>query len=364
MGKTPIIRVRLHRYSDRAIGLCWRCGVHTGEVSSGTTNDREAERAAGRLESHLHEGQLPGRSDGVLITWADFRARYEIEWLESMSYGSRNGWKVSANHFENICQPRLLADITKSVLSRFRGALEAMDISPTSVRSYYRALHAGLGWAESVDLIDSVPTIRHRKHGSTAATMRSRTLTGEEFERMLSVLPKARPLDAGLFDRFMRALWLSGLRIDELNRLYWEPSADLHVDLTGKLPLIVFLGAQKNRSDCYLPAPQEFWAMIDRPGVLRTGHVFPIAGRWGDQMATQNIGRRIGDIGRLAGVVVDPRSGKCATAHDLRAAYLTRIAAVTTMSQTQALARHADPKTTSQFYVRHRAEELAEAAGW
>lgn len=364
MGEAPIIRVRLHRYAGRPIGLIWQHGIRCGEISSGTTDQREAERAAGRLESQLQEGQLPGRSDGIAITWADFRARYELEWLEGMSEGSRNGWRQAAKHFEDICQPRLLVDVDKSMLSRFRGELESRELAAASVRSYYRALRAGLGWAESVDLINNVPTIRQRRRGRAAATMRNRVIAVEEFERMLEAVPSVRPNDAKAFRQFMRGLWLCGLRIDELNRLRWETSAALHVNLSSRLPLIVILGAQKNANDTYLPAPPEFWAMITKPGVLRTGFVFPMRGRFGDQMTTRNIGRRIGDIGRKAGVVVDPRTGKCATAHDLRAAYLTRIAAVTTMSQAQALARHSDPKTTSQFYVRHQAEELARAAGW
>ncbi len=156
---------------------------------------------------------------------------------------------------------------------------------------------------------------------------------------MLEAAKSERPDDHKEFSRFMQGLWYSSLRIDELNRLRWDIAAPLRVDLSGSLPLIVFLGAQKNHADTYLPAPPEFWAMIDKPGVLRSGPVFPIPGRYGRQMKTASIGRRISDIGKAANVVVDPRSGKCDSAHDLRAACLTRIAARTTMSRTQALAR-------------------------
>ncbi len=363
MEQTPIIRVRLHRYADRPIGLIWQHGQRSGEVSSGETTEARALRAAGRLEQQLEAGQLPGRSEGFAITWADFRARYELEWLENMSFGSRNGWKVAANHFENLCHPKQLSDVSKSMLSQFRGALEAKEISTASVRSYYRALRAGLGWAESMDLMGNVPTIRHRKQARTSATMRNRTITLEEFERMIAVVPEVRKNgDSKEFQRFMWGLWWSGLRIDELNRIHWSKRATLHVDIDGKLPLIVFLGGQKNQADTFLPAPPEFWELVKQRGVSRAGLVFPIAGRWGEQMKTGNIGRRIGDCGRLARVEVC--EGKCATAHDFRAAYLTRVAAKNTMSHTQALARHSDPKTTSQFYVRHEAEELARAAGW
>lgn len=347
--------------------MIWQCGDRAGEVSSGYHRVAEAIRAAGRLEERLAAGIVPGSSRGLRITWADFRLRYEAEWLESMSYGSRKGWKQAADHFENLCNPKHLADVDKAMLSGFRAKLESR-VAPNSARSYYRALRAGLGWAETVDLIDQVPRIRHRKAGRHAATMRSRVVTAEEFDRLIAKLRLDRQgnklPDARAFERFAQGLWYSGLRIDELNRLRWEPSQPLHVRLDGRLPMIVFLGAQKNASDTYLPAPREFWRLVDRPGVPRRGHVFPITGRWGDQMTTRHIGRKISDAGQLAGIVVDPRSEKCATAHDLRASYLTRMAPLLQANQLQSLARHSDPKTTSQFYIRHEAEELARAAGW
>lgn len=367
MGEAKIIRVRLHRYADRPIGLIWQCGDRSGEVSSGYYREAEAFRAAGRLEERLAAGMLPGSSQGLRITWADFCQRYETEWLDRLSYGSRRGWKDAKRHFEEICDPQFLSDVDKAMLSQFRSSLER-KVAPTSARSYYAALRAGLGWAESVDLLNQVPRIRHRKTGKRVATMRSRVITAEEFDRLILKLrldsEGQKRGDAKAFERFATGLWFSGLRIDELNRLRWEPSYPLHVRFEGKLPMIVFLGAQKNASDTYLPAPREFWQLVDRPGVARSGHVFPIAGRWGNQMATRTIGREISDAGKLAGVVVDPRSQKCATAHDLRASYLTRMAPLLQANQLQSLARHSDPKTTSQFYIRHEAEELAKAAGW
>lgn len=363
MGKTPLTRVRLHRYRGRPYGLIWQYGRQGGEVSSGCIKERDALKAAGRLEEQLEAGQLPGRTEGLNITWADFRVRYELEWLEALSEGSRNGWSVAARHFETICNPRKLADIDKAMLSKFRGELEARDISPASARSYYRALRAGLGWAESMDLIDRVPTIRHRRQAKATATMRSRVINLEEFERMIAAVDSLKiRFSKESLKRFMWGLWHSGLRIDELNRLHWNKREPLHVNLDGRTPLIVFLGGQKNRQDTYLPAPREFWQIFTKRGQSRTGFVFPIEGRFGNQMTTRNIGRRIADAGRKARI--ETREGKCATAHDLRAAYLTRVAAKVTMSQTQAMARHSDPKTTSQFYVRHHAEELAEAMGW
>lgn len=366
MDRKASVSVRLHRYKGgvRPIGLVWKSGARTGEVSSGTRDSVKAERAAGRLEEQLLAGFVPSTGEGILITWEDFCERYEKEWLAGLSYGSQQGWKVASKKFKAICAPKYLADVSKSMLSKFRAELERVA-TPNSARSYYRALRAGLGWAESVDLIDHVPQIRHRKVSRQSATMRNRTITESEFQRMLNCVRKVRPADTVAFKRFMQALWYSGLRIDELNRLKWEKNAPLHVDLDGDLPLIVILGAQKNGRDSFLPAPKEFWGLIDRPDIKRKGRVFPVVNeKTGEQMTTRHIGRQISECGRLAGVVVNAVTEKCATAHDLRAAYLTKHAAKLSQSQLIALARHSDPKTTSQFYVRHEAEELARAAGW
>ncbi len=366
MGKAPVIRVRLHRYTNgRPIGLIWQYGSRSGEVSSNTTNARTAERAAGRLEEQLEAGNIPTNHQAINVTWQEFRQRYETEWLGALSYGSQKGWKQAADHFEKSCSPNLLADVTKSMLSSFIGTLESKDLSTSSINSYYRALHAGLGWAESVDLIDKVPRIRRRKQGRKNSAMRSRPITLEEFERMLAVAPKAHPKLHAELQRFMLGLWHSGLRISELNLISWNKSDPLHVEMDGKIPLIVMLGQQKNNNDTYLPAPPAFWEMIDKPGVTRRGRIFAIKGRNG-VLTTPVIGKTITKIGRLAGIVVNPNTGKCASSHDLRRSFLTKVAANpnVTQSQAQAIARHSDPKTTSQYYVRHEAETLADAMGW
>lgn len=180
---------------------------------------------------------------------------------------------------------------------------------------------------------------------------------------MAEAAKSVRP--GGELRRFLEGLWWSGLRIDELNRLHWNASASITVDLDRRIPLIV-LRKQKNRRESYLPAPPQFWALVGRTGVSRSGPVFPLAGRGGQQLTTRTIGRLVKQCGQTAGVVVNSETGKTATAHDLRAAYLTRVVETDglTQSQTAALARHQDPKTTAVHYVRHEAEDLAKVMGW
>ena len=359
------ISVRLHRYRDgRPIGLIWKLGGRDGEVTSGTTSEREAWKAAGRLEEQLEKGIVPGQKSINATTWKDFRGRYESQWLYNMSKGSNSGWTTAANHFERICKPKYLLDVDSAMLGDFRIGLEKEELSAASIRSYYRALHAGLGWAVEARLIPQAPTLRLRKLGRSNRSMRERVITLEEFERIVKVMcthrSTPRTKDAREIKRFMQGLWYSGLRINELRSMRWEPTAGIHVRLDAELPLIVFLGEQKNRNDEYLPAPPEFWKLVGRP--RKRGWVFNVPSRYGSQMTTANLGDIISDAGKSARVMVG--ESKHATAHDFRAAYLTRIADQTSLGVAQALGRHSDSKTTKKYYVRHEAEKLAEAVGW
>jgi integrase len=234
------------------------------------------------------------------------------------------------------------------------------------VATYLRTLRAALGWAcDEAELIKSAPKIRARRKLKRKRGMRSRPITGEEFDRILKAVSEIRPRDAAAWLDFIKGLPMSSLRIDELRRLSWDEGAELSIDQTGRYPVIKMLAeGHKAGEDCYQPITPEFWALISRPGRLRTGHVFPLAGR-GQQMTRKAVIRVVSAIGAKAGVITEPTTGKTATSHDIgRRAALTKLSETLSMSQTQQMARHADPRTTSQYYLRHDAEKLAEAIGW
>ena len=62
-------------------------------------------------------------------------------------------------------------------------------------------------------------------------------------------------------------------------------------------------------------APEFAELLNDVPEDQRTGSVFNLKGQW------RWIGRRISKIGEAAGIVVNEKTGKFASAHDLRRAY-------------------------------------------
>lgn len=347
-------RVRVVRYKSRPYGLRWtQADGSYREVSSGCTRLRDAEREAARLEVQLSESAI----DSPDIGWRQFRERYEQEKLPQLSESSYVQWQTTANWLERTINPRRLADINRSMLSRFQGQLRE-HVSEASVRSYLRTLLAALGWAADVDLIAEAPRIRLPRRTGTR-NMRSRPINVEEFERILMAVPRVRPHDAPAWEKFLLGLWHSGLRVDELRRLSWNQGEQLSLDLTHEVPLIrMVAGGHKSRRDEFQPVTPEFWALIKTAPPNRQGHVFPLSGRRG-QMTRKATTRVVATIGHAAGVITEPDSGKTATSHDIgRRAFLTRMDQVLSIAELQKWARHASPATTMGYYHHRTAVEL------
>lgn len=359
-------RAKLVAYKNRPIGIRWRVGNLRGEKSAETMDREEAIGARALLLRDLAEGKIPGREkQGPGITWEAFVERYKDEHVSTLSEGSQSAWTTSSNHLKRLLAPKALADVDKGLLSEFRGKLLKEGKRPASVATYLRTLRAALGWAEDMDLIKRAPRVRTRGAMRTASGMRSRPITAEEFDRILEKVPIVRKRDADDWTHFLRGLWLSSLRLDELRRLSWDAGASLSIDQSGKYPMIKMLAeGHKSRRDWYQPMTPDFWALISAPGRSRTGYVFPLRGR-GQQMTRKAVGRVIADIGKKARVITNAETKKTATSHDIgRRACITRVSTTLSMSQTQQFARHADPNTTSQYYLQHDASALAEALGW
>ena len=342
-------------------------GDKSGETTAGTSDWEEAVGEKALVLRDLANGILPGKViDGPNISWADFRLRYQTEHLVALSDGSRSAWTTAANHLERLLNPRRLAEIDKGALSKFRGKLAAEELAGNSVATYVRTIRAAIGWAYDMDLVTELPRLRIRKGLKRKSGMRSRPITGEEFDRIIAAAESERPNDYIVWQDFLRGLWHSSLRVDELRRLSWDSRSELSIDESGQYPMIrMFAEGHKSGRDCFQPITPEFWELISKTGRSRSGYVFPLPARKGDQMTAKRVIRVISDIGKAAGVITDPTTGKTATSHDIgRRAALTRLSKVLTMSQTQQWARHSDPRTTSQFYLRDEANALAEAAGW
>ena len=199
--------------------------------------------------------------------------------------------------------------------------------------------------------------------------MRGRPITAEEFDRLLVAVPKVRPNDAPAWERLLRGLWLSGLRLEESLALSWDQEAPFYADLTGRRPAFrIFAEAQKARRDEVLPmTPDLAQFLAETPQGERAGKVFNLTDqRFCRRLEPHRVGEIIVKIGKKAGVVVNKADGKFASAHDLRRAFGTRWAKRVMPAVLKRLMRHASIQTTMAYYVDLDAADVADQlwAGW
>jgi len=357
------IQVKVHSYGPgRFLALVYFDPVSGKKKakSSGTTDWREAERLAGELEKQLRSGQYVSPSK---ITWAEFRKRYEAERLAMFSPTGRDSARVALNHVERVLNLDRLARLTTAAMSRFAGELRKAGMKDSTLACHLRHLGAALRWAHKMGLLGTVPSFDMPKAGEA----KGRPIATEEFERMLAVVPKVRPRDAMIWERFLTGLWLSGLRLGEGVILSWEPDAPFAVDLSGKYPAFrIEAKAQKGRRDERLPMTPDFaqWLVATFPKDERVGRVFKLPTFYAKgHRLVDSIGQVIVAIGEKAGVVVkrDPDTGKVkyASAHDLRRSYACRWAPRVKTVVLQRLMRHRNIATTLKYYAALEADEVA-----
>lgn len=288
------------------------------------------------------------------VTWSTFCSRYEDEHLVHGKRSSLTAWRTARNWYSSQMNPQFLDEVTTSSISRFaaklRKALEENNekARETTIASYLRQLRAAFNWAEEVGMLGVKVRIRLPKRAKGVSKLaRSRPITLEEFERIIVYVPKVRKNDPDRWTYFLRGLWEGGFRLDELVQLSWSAGQPLSIDSTGKYPLVRILAeGEKAHHDRLQPITREFWDLLcETPLEKRYGSAFPLS------CGSKRACRIISDIGRKAGVITDPSTGKCATSHDIgRRALTTRLGERLTESQLAQWMRHESPETTRQYY--------------
>lgn len=320
---------------------------------------RDAERAAAQIVAGLVDAASPR------MTWKTFRQTYERDHLSTLK---RPGcFKSAAAKMEGMIKVVYLDELDAARMKQWRQKMLAADMPPTTVSSYLKHVRASLGWAEENGYIKVAPRVRT----GTTAKMKGRPLTGEEFERMLAAVPKVKRIGrrrAGQWRRLLHGLWLMGLRLQEAIDMEWSHPASIRpIRLDSSRPLLCFpMSEHKNGKDQLVPLTPDAVAFLRlTPKDKRIGRVFPLMGNTKPILTADAASGFISEIGEQAKVLVSPipkKNGKpkCATAHDLRRSFATRLARLVSSDILQALMRHADIKTTRAHYAEIEAEVLAE----
>jgi integrase len=350
----------------------------TKSLSSGITRvgqrkDRaEAERVAAKLQAELESGLLP---NGGKITWEAFRERYEEEHVPSLSAESAAKIQVVLGIVARIINPARLRDINERRLSHLAAELRSEQKSDSTIHSYLATLKAMLNWAKSQRMINECPVfprIQRRKNAGGYSLMKGRAITEEELERMIAAVPHVvGPEAAPLWIRYLRGLWLSGLRLRESLAFWWDREDRMHpvFPRRGQPMLRVIAEYEKSHTDRLLPMAPDFAEFLqETPESERHGPVFRLPGMRKGSLDVRSawVGRVISKIGKraLVRVHVDPRDAKkvkYASAHDLRRAFGARWAELIPSHMLREVMRHKSLETTHRFYVGQDAERTAEA---
>jgi integrase len=400
------VKVSVVKYPDREhLVLRWRDPI-TGKPrckTSGTTRRRDAERAAGKLEKEISEGQ---HGPAARMNWPEFRHYHETHCLRALKDRTGDAYNCALNVFERFHKPERLTDITAARVTAWQTQLRTEGKSESTIATYTRHLKAMLRWAHSQGLLAVVPKIVMPKRAKGGKVMKGRPITLEEFERMLAAVPKAieaRPTTDGVdtvtpWRFYLRGLWASGLRLSESLSLRWDakPGA-LVVDFSGRRPMMrIPAESEKGGQDRLLPIAPEFAELLDEtPESERHGRVFMLIGSRlaVARMQADWVSRVVCRIGCKAGVKVDERERrlvvdsrvskaaekpskrkgrkrdaepddgikrKYASAHDLRRAFGLRWSARVMPAVLQQLMRHEDISTTMKYYVGRDADAVAD----
>ncbi len=374
------VRVYVTRFPDRPnYQLQWsdpltgrrRTRTTDISVSLGVRGRRAAERLAAELETQLQDGsgQVPSR-----VSWDAFRNRYEAEVLPGLSTQTGNKVGTLANHVESILNPRLLGDLDEARISYLVVGLRNKAVAESTIQSYLGHLKAMLNWAVDQRLLRTrpkFPRIRRTKKSKATSPMKGRPITTEEFERMLKATAAVVGDEAApAWRRYLRGLWVSGLRLTESLDLSWDRQGGLVpvIPEQGRPTLLVPAELEKGHTDRILPMAPEFALLLaETPPEERAGPVFVLSGTRikAQRPKARRVSEIISAIGKKAGVVVhvaptDPEKVKYASAHDFRRAFGERWAARVMPKQLQELMRHESIETTLRYYVGRNAERTAD----
>lgn len=353
------IRVKVVRRRKRKqYALRWADGERIAKARWG--DERGAWEEAFALQDQLN-------SPAGLLSWADACEAYEQRELSIWSKAHRKNWGKARRRFELWCDgvvPPL--ELVGQRLPQFATDI-SREVARDTARGYCQYLLTFLNWCHDQGwLADPPRRVKFARRRKGEKVSKGRPLTGEEFDRLLAVIPKVvKPDCVPSWEFLVRGLWESSLRLGEAMRLHWS-DGDVTINLRGKYPMIDFsVEGHKSRREQQLPITPEFMSLLK--GKPQRGFVFRPQLSRGVTRNESTWSHTIGKFGRAAGIVVDTNRNtgkvKCASAHDLRRSFLDRWRGRVDTAILQTLARHESISTTERYYLGDQAEQVA-AAIW
>jgi hypothetical protein len=138
--------------------------------STGTTKQREAERAAAKWEAELREGRYDKPSK---MTWQEFRDQFDRGVLSGLRETTAMAYESTFNVFERKCKPGKLSQLTTQKVTAFVTMLREDGLSAATIARHLRTLNLASRWANGQGLLIKVPEFpssrcRARRRGRRA----------------------------------------------------------------------------------------------------------------------------------------------------------------------------------------------------
>jgi integrase len=334
------IRVWVQAFKGRAsLVLQWH-DPDTGRrksKSAGTSDPDKAEDLRADLESDLNNGRY---QEAARMSWERFRELFEEEYMAGCRPATRNNYTSTLDLFERLCKPGSLRSINERVVSAFAAAMrrepgrrkgsEGKMASTIKVRLQF--LHTALSWAAQQKLIPDVPRFPAVK----VSKKDPQPVPPELFERMLTKTSDAQ------MKAFLLCGWLAGLRLSEAFELEWETSEKFpYLDL-ARDRIVLPAGFIKADKDQWLPLDLDLRAALET--LPRHGRkVFRFVTKGGKPLQAGGISQRVIKLAARVGVKLSMKS--------LRRGFGCRHAGKVSAHVLQRLMRHANIKTTLDYYA-------------
>jgi integrase len=337
------VRVWVQRFKDRdALMLQWT-DPDTGRRksrSAETADPEGAEQKRADLEYELSHGKY---QEAARITWEAFRERFEDEYVAAARKNTRNNYQATLDLFEKICAPKRLASVTERTISLYAAGLRKEPgrggdggcMKPSTVKVRLQFLHTALSWAVEQKMLPAVPKFPAVK----VPKKDPQPVAVEAFERLLA---KARAEDAEL-PAYLLCGWLAGLRLGEALALEWEESAEAPWLDLARDRIWLPAGSVKAARDQWVPLDAELRAALE--ALPRHGRkVFRfISARTGRPVTVSGMSQVVRYLAKRAGVKLTMKA--------LRRGFGCRYAGKVSAHVLQKLMRHANIKTTLDFYA-------------
>jgi integrase len=329
----------VQHYADRPYLLLQWIDPATGKrknKSTGTADEKEAEAQRVDLEADLNACRYHAASK---MTWAKFREIFEDEYLPDARENTRRNYRVMFDQFEKVCAPGKLSAVNERTVTAFKAGLfklpgrSSEHMQASTVKMRLKFLHAVLTWAAEQKLIPACPSFPTVK----VPKKRPQPVPVESFERLLAKAPDQQ------WRVYLLCAWLAGLRLGEALALEWEETAEAPYLDPDRNWIVLPAELVKAVEDQWLPLDPQLWE------ALRT---LPRQGK----KVFHFTSKRTGKPWRLATVsgyvsCLAKRAGVRLTMKSLRRGFGCRYAGKVPAQVLQKLMRHANIKTTMDYYA-------------